>query len=102
MVAPSSSPSCLSTLQRSTLEVVLPATITHNGQVAGPVRRRGLWNSTEWLPSLVLSSLHLDQVPNSLGSRFDNIDFVPADLLTDALVAAENPAFKLLDFWESL
>lgn len=62
------------------------ATIIRVGQVAGPVRRRGLWNPREWLPSLVLSSLHLGQVPDSLGRRFDNVDFVPADLLADVLV----------------
>lgn len=65
---------------------LVPATVIRVGQVAGPVRRPGLWNPHEWVPSLVLSSLHLGQVPNSLGPIFDNVDFVPLDLLADVLV----------------
>ncbi|KAI2601707.1 acetyl-CoA synthetase-like protein [Hypoxylon sp. NC1633] len=83
----------------------MPATIIRVGQVSGPVRRRGLWNPKEWLPSLVLSSLHLGQVPDNLGPRFDNVDFVPADLLADVLVdlvttvpAAEEANFRTAVF----
>ncbi|KAH9993902.1 putative NRPS-like enzyme [Xylariaceae sp. FL0662B] len=64
----------------------VPMTIIRVGQVAGPVRRRGLWNPKEWLPGMVLSSLHLGQVPDSLGPRFDSVDFAPVDLLADILV----------------
>ncbi|KAK7745063.1 putative NRPS-like protein biosynthetic cluster [Cytospora paraplurivora] len=64
----------------------VPTTIIRVGQAAGPVRRGGLWNPNEWLPSLVLSSLHLGKVPDSLGPLFDNVDFVPIDLLADVLV----------------
>lgn len=64
----------------------VPATIIRVGQVAGPVRSGGLWNPREWLPSMVLSSLHLGQVADSLGPLFDNVDFVPVDLLADVLV----------------
>ncbi|ROW18114.1 hypothetical protein VPNG_00182 [Cytospora leucostoma] len=62
------------------------AAIIRVGQAAGPVRRPGLWNPDEWLPSLVLSSLHLGRVPDSLGPLFDGVDFVPVDLLADVLV----------------
>jgi thioester reductase-like protein len=65
---------------------VVPTTVIRVGQVAGPVTHPGLWNPHEWLPSLVLSSLYLGQVPDSLGSRFDDVDFVPVDLLGDMLV----------------
>ncbi|ROV92215.1 hypothetical protein VMCG_09323 [Cytospora schulzeri] len=68
------------------LEDTLPATIIRLGQVAGPVLRHGLWNPHEWLPSMVISSLHLGQVADSLGPLFDNVDFVPVDLLADVLV----------------
>lgn len=64
----------------------VPATIIRVGQVAGPVRSRGLWNPREWLPSMVLSSIHLGQVVDNLGPLFDNVDFVPVDLLADVLV----------------
>ncbi|KAK9417246.1 putative Non-canonical non-ribosomal peptide synthetase FUB8 [Seiridium unicorne] len=63
----------------------MPATIIRVGQVAGPVRRRGLWNPKEWLPSMVVSSLHWGKVPDTLGPRFNSIDF--------------NPAAKLFDFF---
>ncbi|KAM3081036.1 hypothetical protein ACMFMG_004993 [Clarireedia jacksonii] len=64
----------------------LSATIIRVGQVAGPVQHPGVWNPREWLPSLILSSLYLDQIPDSLGPRFDNVDFVPVDLLGSILV----------------
>lgn len=64
----------------------MPATIIRLGQVAGPVEGPGLWNPREWLPSMVLSSLHLGQVPDSLGPHFSNVDFVPVDLLSNVLV----------------
>ncbi|KAJ6103833.1 NRPS-like enzyme [Penicillium sp. IBT 16267x] len=56
------------------------------GQVAGPIRSRGLWNKTEWFPSLVLSSLHLEALPDTIGLALDRIDWVPVDLLADILV----------------
>ncbi|KUI53474.1 Polyketide synthase HetM [Cytospora mali] len=64
----------------------MPATIIRIGQVAGPVQHGGLWNPHEWLPSMVLSSLHLGQIPDNLGPLFDNADLVPVDLLADVLV----------------
>ncbi|KAI1175095.1 putative NRPS-like enzyme [Nemania sp. FL0916] len=64
---------------------LVPVTILRIGQVAGPVRRPGLWNPSEWFPSMVLSSLHLGQVPESLG-LFDSIDFVPSDILADVIL----------------
>lgn len=64
----------------------VPTTVIRVGQVAGPVNSPGIWNPREWLPSLVLSSLHLGQISDSLGPRFDNVDFVPVDLLSDILV----------------
>ncbi|KAJ5721627.1 NRPS-like enzyme [Penicillium malachiteum] len=54
------------------------------GQVAGPIRYPGLWNKSEWFPSVVLSSLHLEALPDSLS--LDRIDWVPIDLLAEILV----------------
>ncbi|KAJ5814169.1 acetyl-CoA synthetase-like protein [Penicillium pulvis] len=56
------------------------------GQVAGPIRSRGLWNKTEWFPSLILSSLYLEALPDAIGPALDRIDWVPVDLLADILV----------------
>ncbi|EDN98129.1 hypothetical protein SS1G_12986 [Sclerotinia sclerotiorum 1980 UF-70] len=64
----------------------VPTTVMRVGHVAGPVHSPGIWNPREWLPSLVLSSLHLGQIPDSLGPGFNNVDFVPVDLLSDILV----------------
>lgn len=56
------------------------------GQIAGPVRHAGLWNKTEWFPSLVISSLHVGAIPDSLGTTMGNIDWVPIDDLAEVLV----------------
>ena len=63
------------------------------GQIAGPVRHTGLWNKAEWFPSLVISSLHVGAIPDSLGATMGNIDWVPIDYLADILVdlAVEMP-----------
>ena len=64
----------------------ISTTIIRIGQIAGPVLNPGLWNPREWFPSVMLSSLYLGQIPNSLGPRFDNVDFIPVDLLGDFFV----------------
>ncbi|KAF3003827.1 putative secondary metabolism biosynthetic enzyme [Neopestalotiopsis sp. 37M] len=65
---------------------IMPAYIARVGQVSGPVKRPGIWNPKEWLPSMVMSSLYLGQIPDTLGPRFDRVDFVPIDVLADILV----------------
>ncbi|KAI1812806.1 putative NRPS-like enzyme [Poronia punctata] len=64
---------------------LVPTTVLRIGQVAGAVRHPGLWNPKEWFPSMVLSSLYLGQVPDSLG-HFDQVDFVPVDILADVIL----------------
>lgn len=64
----------------------MSTTIIRVGQVAGPVVGPGLWNPHEWFPSMILSSLHMGIIPNSLGNHFDEVDFVPVDLLANILV----------------
>ncbi|RAQ49456.1 NRPS-like enzyme [Aspergillus flavus] len=56
------------------------------GQIAGPVRSPGLWNKAEWFPSLVMSSLHLGALPNTLGPALNRVDWMPIDLLAEVLV----------------
>lgn len=56
------------------------------GQIAGPVSHAGLWNKAEWFPSLVISSLHVGAIPDSLGPTMGNIDWVPIDHLAKVLV----------------
>lgn len=65
----------------------LAVTVTRVGQVAGAVRRPGgIWNPTEWLPSLVVSSLRSACLPEDLGRQFSEVDWIPSDLLADVLV----------------
>ncbi|KAI0848381.1 male sterility protein-domain-containing protein [Daldinia vernicosa] len=52
----------------------IPITITRVGQVGGAARHPGLWNPSEWLPSLIVSSLHLSYLPSDLGPRFSEVD----------------------------
>lgn len=56
------------------------------GQVSGSIRSPGLWSKSEWFPSLVLSSVHLGALPDTIGAALDRVDWVPIDLLADILV----------------
>lgn len=65
----------------------LDVTVARIDQVAGAAERTGAaWNRSEWLPSLVVSSLSLGSVPNSLGPQFSAVDWVPSDLLADVVI----------------
>ncbi|KAI9155729.1 Non-canonical non-ribosomal peptide synthetase FUB8 [Paramyrothecium foliicola] len=64
----------------------IPITVLRVGQVAGPIRRQGLWNPNEWLPSLVRSSVYLRCLPNNLGNQFSEVDWIPSDVLADVVV----------------
>ncbi|TGO49101.1 hypothetical protein BCON_0221g00130 [Botryotinia convoluta] len=55
------------------------------GQIAGPVKAKGMWNKTERFTSLILSSIHVGCIPSSLGSSLGRIDWVPVDLLADII-----------------
>jgi len=60
--------------------------IARVGQIAGQRNGEGEWNRSEWLASLVRSSLHVGAVPTSLGSRLDRVDWIPIDVLAKSLV----------------
>jgi thioester reductase-like protein len=62
------------------------ASFARVAQVAGALRSRGLWNKTEWFPSLVISSLHVGALPDTLGPELGRIDWMPIDLLVEVLV----------------
>ncbi|KAB8205263.1 hypothetical protein BDV34DRAFT_225653 [Aspergillus parasiticus] len=64
----------------------LHASFARVGQIAGPVRSPSLLNKAEWFPSLVLSSLHVGALPDTLGPALDHIDWVPVGLLAEVLV----------------
>lgn len=56
------------------------------GQIAGAANHSGIWNKAEWFPSMIISSVQIGAIPDSLDSTFDRIDWVPIDLLADILV----------------
>ncbi|OJJ48921.1 hypothetical protein ASPZODRAFT_1354781 [Penicilliopsis zonata CBS 506.65] len=60
--------------------------IARVGQVAGPIHSAGTWNKWEWLPSLVISSLHVGALPDSLSLSPSQVDWVPIDTLAEVLV----------------
>ncbi|KAI8626018.1 hypothetical protein F5Y19DRAFT_466792 [Xylariaceae sp. FL1651] len=60
----------------------IPVEIVRVGQVAGSSTQSTAWNQSEWLPSMVISSLlTLGRVPSDLGPHFSTIDWIPNDLL---------------------
>ena len=73
-------------LDYASKRLAIGSRIARVGQIAGPVEGQGVWNKWEWLPSLVLSSLHVGAVPDSLGPKQNKIDWVPIDLLAQVLV----------------
>ncbi|KAL8782765.1 MAG: hypothetical protein Q9195_009570 [Heterodermia aff. obscurata] len=73
-------------LEHATTKLPVSASIARAGQIAGAADHAGLWSKAEWFPSLVLSSLHVGAIPESLGSALGTIDWVPIDLLGSILV----------------
>lgn len=62
------------------------------GQIAGPAFTNGIWSRQEWVPSLVISSVHIGSLPETLssiapgGKESKEIDWVPVDLLAKGLI----------------
>ncbi|KAI9656073.1 MAG: putative NRPS-like protein biosynthetic cluster [Bathelium mastoideum] len=74
----------------------LRSAVCRVGIVAGPVERQlGLWNTHEYVPSIVVSSAHLGVFPKDFPSR-DHIDWLPVDKLSKIIVeilgSASEPA----------
>ena len=66
---------------------VVDISICRVGQVAGPaLSDKGVWKKDEWLPSLIKSSKYLQLLPESLSSSMAELDWIPVDLLSTALV----------------
>ncbi|KAF7950710.1 uncharacterized protein EAE97_002262 [Botrytis byssoidea] len=56
------------------------------GQIAGPAYTSGVWNPSEWMPSLVITSFHMGLLPENLGSNEMKLDWVPIDILSPSLI----------------
>ncbi|TVY56661.1 Non-canonical non-ribosomal peptide synthetase FUB8 [Lachnellula cervina] len=77
---------CERLLNYASQKFPLNTAIARVGQVAGPVNTSGIWNKSEWLPSLVLSSFYLGCIPTSVGPSLNNVNWVPVDLLAEVIV----------------
>jgi thioester reductase-like protein len=73
-------------LEYAAQKLNISTSVVRVGQIAGAANHAGLWNRNEWFPSLVISSLHVGAIPDTLGPRFDRIDWIPVDLLAEILV----------------
>jgi len=73
-------------LDHAASELFVNVHIARVGQIAGPIHSSSIWNKREWLPSLVLSSLHIGALPETLGASMSKIDWVPIDVLSEVLV----------------
>ena len=60
--------------------------IARIGQIAGQVSGEGEWNRSEWLPSLIRSSLYIGAVPTTLGPSLDHVDWIPIDMVAKTLL----------------
>ena len=63
-----------------------PITCPRMGQVAGPIERPGLWNPTEWFPSLMLSSMYTGSIPDSLGTNANSLQWMSIDVISEFVV----------------
>lgn len=63
-----------------------PLSFARVGQIAGATTHSGIWSKDEWFPRMIISSLHIGALPDSLGPTFDQVDWVPIDLLANILV----------------
>ncbi|GAM40011.1 hypothetical protein TCE0_034f12025 [Talaromyces pinophilus] len=68
------------------------------GIVAGPVEQElGMWNKHEYIPSIIISSVHLGAFPETFPSR-DEIDWLPVDklskILLEVLASASQPVIS--------
>ena len=66
---------------------LIDVSIYRVGQIAGPTQNeKGVWKKDEWLPSLIKSSRYLQILPESLGESMTELDWIPIDLASTALV----------------
>ncbi|KAI1130277.1 hypothetical protein F5Y10DRAFT_263362 [Nemania abortiva] len=67
----------------------IPIAVARVGSVCGANRSPGRWNPSEWIPRLIMGSASLGALPDSLGdydSSVNDVDWIPIDLLADAVV----------------
>ena len=69
----------------------VPSSVCRVGQVAGPIgSEKGMWNTQEWLPSIIISSAYLGLLPESLMAM--GTEWIPVDVLAKVIVELLDPA----------
>lgn len=63
----------------------IPSKIIRVGQISGPRSELGVWNRSEWLPSIIASSLHLGLLPRELGWQ-DIVQWMPVEDVASAIL----------------
>ncbi|CRG85138.1 putative polyketide synthase 32 [Talaromyces islandicus] len=63
----------------------IPSKIIRVGQVSGPRGELGAWNKSEWLPSIIASSLRLGLLPRELGWQ-DVVQWMPVEDVASAVL----------------
>ncbi|MCJ1280878.1 hypothetical protein MMC26_000195 [Xylographa opegraphella] len=72
-------------LELANKKLGVSAAICRVGQLAGPIRRGGMWSKQEWLPSLVASSKYLGKIPTTIPGQ-DTVPWVPVDATARIIV----------------
>lgn len=69
----------------------IPTFVIRAGQITSPAERKGLWNRTEWFPSILASGRYLGLLPESL-KGVDTIDWIPVDDFAQTIIELINGA----------
>lgn len=73
-------------LQHAFRRLSVNCSVARVGQLAVAAQGLDAWNPAVWFPSLVISSAHIGALPSSLGSSFDDMNWVLIDLAADIIV----------------
>lgn len=84
----------------------IPSKIVRVGQIAGPRNELGAWNKSEWLPSIIASSLQLGLLPKELGWQ-DIVQWMPVEDVASALleisgIKSQPPASDMTGYFNLL
>jgi thioester reductase-like protein len=84
----------------------IPSKIIRVGQVSGPRGELGAWNKSEWLPSIIASSLHLGLLPRNLGWQ-DVVQWMPVEDVASAIleisgVKSQQPSSDMTGYFNLL
>jgi thioester reductase-like protein len=84
----------------------IPSKIIRVGQVSGPRSELGAWNRSEWLPSIIASSLYLGLLPKEIGWQ-DVVQWMPVEDVASAIleiagIKSQPPASDMTGYFNLL